>query len=233
MITNDMFMGGPGVMGSPVGSPAGGANTPLARWREAERRLYPLIMSAPELYEYSLRLVRAIADDLHNVENSEELERRFADSTSIAARVAADVGVDASQVDVDAVAGAAFALRQSELDAAARRATALSQLAAARDRGEPWATIYESGRVTPDGGVVPPYHLVEASVQRPVGLHSWATFDMEAGAVVYGVEVVGVDADSGRWWLDDSPSAVEQTHTDAESWRASLAQLRETVLRSP
>ena len=196
------------------------------RWRQAEHRLYPLIVSDPEAYEASLRLVRAVADELAEVKRSDDLVTWFDRSEELLVRAAPGARVDVSQVDRDAVAGAAFALRLAELDREAARAAAQERLATARREGRTWVTLQESGLKTPDGVVMPPYHLVEGCLTSPWGLHASVIFDMDANAVVYAVEAVHVDLDSTRWWADDVAPVEARTHADAQSWAASIDELR-------
>jgi hypothetical protein len=211
--------------------------TPLtklaARWRDAERRLYPLIMSAPELYERSTTLVRAVTDELRTAANLNELAALFGDSEQLVARAGAGAGVNVSAIDVDAVAGAAFALRYAELEGEVTRAAALERVAAARRDGATWATLYESGVKTAAGVVVPPYHLLEACLVHPWGLHASAVYDIEADVVSYQVEVTRVETETGRWWVDDDPPIAERKEDDVESWQAALADMRAVLVGTP
>ena len=215
---------------APDANPSGAAASPVARWRDAERRLYPLVMSAPELYERSLVLVRATADGLRAVDDEAQLVARFADGEQLVLEAAETGGLPVAGVDLGAVAGAAFALRHGELEAAATRAAALASLTAARAAGHAWATLREDGRRLPGGEVVPPYHLVEAATSRPVGLHAYAVFDMTSGTVSYGVQVLGIDETNGRWWVDEASPISERIHEDAHAWEASRREMRELLL---
>jgi len=121
----------------------------VSRWRDAERRLYPLVLSAPELYERSLVLVRATADELRAIDDGTQLVARFAEGEQLVLQAAHVAGLPVAGVDVAAVAGAAFALRHGELEAAATRAAARDALAA-----EP---------PTPRKKILPPRRRVSAS----------------------------------------------------------------------
>lgn len=202
------------------------------RWRQAEGRLYPLIVADPEGYEASLRLVRAVADELRDVVRIDDLVTWFDRSDELLVRAAPAAGVDVSQVDRDAVAGAAFALRLGQLEREAAHAAAQERVATARREGRTWVTLQESGRRTANGEVIPPYHLVEGCLTSPWGLHASVIFDMDANAVVYGVEAVHVDLDGTRWWVDDDLPVEARTHPDAQSWAASLDELREELSRT-
>jgi hypothetical protein len=202
----------------------------VGRWRDAERRLYPLVLSAPELYERSLVLVRAAADELRAIDDGAQLVARFPESEQLVLQAAQAAGLPVAGVDLAAVAGAAFALRHGELEAAATQLAARNALAAARTAGVPWATLREDGRRMPDGEVVPPYHVIEAATSKPVGLHAYAIFDMTSGTVSYGVQVLGIDESSGRWWVDEASAIPERTHDDAQVWQRSRQEIRDLLL---
>ena len=214
---------------APDATPSGAAASLVGRWRDAERRLYPLVLSAPELYERSLVLVRATADALRAVDDEAQLVARFTDSEQLVLQAAEAGKLPVAGVDLGAVAGAAFALRHGELDAAATRAAARASLSAARDAGHAWATLREDGRRLPGGEVVPPYHLVEAATTRPVGLHAYAVFDMTSGTVSYGVQALGIDETTGHWWVDEASPVPERIHEDAQAWEASRREMRELL----
>ena len=215
---------------APDATSSGAAASLVGRWRDAERRLYPLVMSAPELYERSLVLVRATADTLRAIDDETQLAARFTDSEQLVLAAAEAAGLPVAGVDLGAVAGAAFALRHGELEAAARRAAARASLTAARAAGQTWATLREDGRRLAGGDVVPPYHLVEAATSKPVGLHAYAIFDMTSGTVSYGVQVLGIDETVGRWWVDEASPISERVHDDAQAWEASRREMRELLL---
>lgn len=212
---------------------ATGTSVLVVGWRDAERRLYPLVLSDPDRYEYSLKLVRAVADEMGAVNNTEDLAIWFDRRVALVARAIANVGASIGQVDMDAVVGAAFALRYAEVQAEVARAEALRRVSAARYEGMTWTTLYESGVNTAAGAVLAPYDLLEACLVAPWGLHSSVRYDVETNAIVYHVEVANVDVESARWWVDDASPIAERTHEDVECWEASRAELRELLLRRP
>lgn len=213
------------------GPTASGVDAELsARWRDAERRLYPLVLSAPDVYERALTLVRRVADELTTTTTFAELATRYERREALVRGAAENLRCSLAGIDMDAVAGAAFSLRNNELSSVSTRREALARLAKARAAGEAWAVVYESGRPLPDGDVVPPYHVIEANTARPVGLHAYAIFDMTSGEVSYGVSPLRIDAETGAWSSDDASPALERTHGDVTSWLASRDELRGLLL---
>lgn len=203
----------------------------LAGWRDAERRLYPLLLSSPEMYERSLRLVRGVADQLAAVATIDGLGTAYANRAALVASAVENAGTASAAVDVEAVVGAAFALRYAEIENEAKRAAAQAAVAAARLAGQPWVTLYESGVNNADGPV-PPYNVLEACLGRPWGLLSSVAFDVDTDAVLYRVEVTRVDIENVQWWVDDEVPAKARTHLDVRAWQASRSQLRDLLLES-
>ncbi len=202
--------------------------TLLARWQESERQLYPLALSTPERYERSVSLVRALADVLRAADSSEKLATRFGQYDELVTEASTNVGIHLGGLDLDAVAGAAFALRHADLEARAERAAALARVAAARREHREWAILHESGPRREDGTVLPPYHLVEAYLPRACGLHASALHDVDTDLVVYRVEAVRVDLDAASWWTDEA-SPLGSTCGDVRTWAATLAEARTAV----
>jgi hypothetical protein len=198
----------------------------LRRWHEAEGRVYQLVLTSPELYELSLVLVRAVADELGGVVSEAGLVRSYAGAGEVVERVAAARGVDVGRVDVGAVAGAGFCLRHGELVAAHAQQAARRRVEEARAAGRTWATLHESGTLPEPGGFGVGYHVIEASLEVPWGVHGSATFDLETGSMVYLVEPVAVDVGEASWWIPDEAPVAERTCGDVDTWRAALAEMR-------
>lgn len=205
----------------------------LREWHQAEGRVYGLVMTSPELYELSLGLVRAVADELGCVTTEAALVEAYGGDPGILTRVAAAREVDLQVVDADAVVGAAFCLRHGELLAAHAREVAQQRISDARAAGRAWATLHESGTVPEAGAMSAGYHLVEASLDVPWGLHGSITYDLEADMMVYLVEPVAVDLAEASWWIADSPPLPQRTYADLTSWRSGLDDVRAALASLP
>lgn len=202
----------------------------LREWHDAEGRVYGLVLTVPELYEVSLGLVRAVADELGGVASEAGLVEAYAADPGIVGRVAARRGDDLRLVDVPAIAGASFCLRHGELVAAHAHQAAQQRVDEARDAGRSWATLHESGTLPEPGSFSAGYHLVEASLVVPWGLHGSITFDPEASSMVYGVEAVAVDLAEASWWMADNPPVPDGTYPDLDSWRIALDDMRAALV---
>jgi hypothetical protein len=203
--------------------------TLLSRWREAEGRLYGLVLTSPELYELSLGLVRAVADELGAATTEAALVASYASGPELVRRVADAGGVDLGLIDADAVVAAGFSLRHGELVAAHAREAALRRVQQARAAGRSWVTLHESGTVPQHGRLGTGYHLVEGSLQVPWGVHASVTFDLDTSSMVYLVEPVAVDIAEASWWIPDELPAPSRTCSDLDLWQAAVADLRRTL----
>lgn len=202
----------------------------LSRWHQAEGRLYALVLTSPELYEASLGLVRAMADELSTTTSEAELVASSATGPELLRRVAKRDAVDLSLVDTDAVVAAGFCLRHGELVAAHAREAALRRVHQAREAGLTWVTLHESGTLPRPGQLGAGYHLVEGSLTVPWGVHASVSFDLDTSTMVYLVEPVAVDVAEATWWLPDDPPVPTRTCADADTWHAALADVRHDLL---
>jgi hypothetical protein len=200
-----------------------------ARWREAESRLYRLVLTSPELYETSLRLVRAVADELRAVTSEADLVALDADGTQVLDRVSRTEAGDLSMIDTAAVVAAGFSLRHAELVAAHDRDVALQRVQLARAAGRPWVTLHESGVLPTPGQLGAGYHLVEGSMQVPWGVHASATYDLDSATMVYLVEPVAVDVTDASWWVPDDAPVPTRTCADVAAWQEALTDVRERL----
>ena len=163
-------MAGPGSGPASAGSPSprpGAAEIPravLRSWDEAEARLFPTVMARPDLYQQSVSMIQRLLALLR--ETCPDLASLLA-AHERGGDLAADLSPDlAEQADAgirpDLVAAAACAMRYRELVASLAAQGRLAALAAARDRGQAWAVVTESG--SPDRAPFVPYQRIEAEV---------------------------------------------------------------------
>ena len=157
---------GPGPAGR---GPEGGPAVPhavLRSWDEAEARLFPTIMARPDVYQQSVLLIQQLAGKLR--ENCADLPSLLAAHERGGALVgdllddlldeparAADAGIRP-----DLVAAAACAMRYRELVASLAAQGRLAALARARDQGQSWTVVGETG--SQDRAPYVPYQRIEA-----------------------------------------------------------------------
>ena len=146
-----------------AGAQSSGPEVPravLRSWDEAEARLFPTIMARPDVYQQSVTLIQQLLGRLR--ETCLDLP------TLLAAHERGGDLVDELAEEADPgiqpglVAAAACAMRYRELVASLAAQGRLAALAWARDRGESWAVVEETGSV--DRAPFVPYQRIEAEV---------------------------------------------------------------------
>jgi hypothetical protein len=156
-------MAGPG-SGSSGGLDApGGRAVPhavLRSWDEAEARLFPTIMARPDLYQQSVSLIQQLLGRLR--ESCPDLPALVAAHERGGDLVDELTDGAAAGIQPDLVAAAACAMRYRELVASLAAQGRLTALARARDQGESWAVVEETGSVNRAPFV--PYQRIEAEV---------------------------------------------------------------------
>jgi hypothetical protein len=188
----------------------------IRRWTEAEARLYPVVLVRPELYERYIRLVRGVADELASSPSLDALGERFVSSggaEDLVRETARRLGIPMQDMDLALVAGAAFAHRHREALQAKHRDDARDRIRRARDRGDEWTVVYETG--TP---AVPPYRRLEMRLSDGAGIHAFVELDPETGGPLYGLESIQLDAQTGDWVTDAQGLTARRTFPDAASW---------------
>ena len=132
----------------------------LRSWDEAEARLFPTIMARPDVYQQAVSLIQQLLGRLRetclDLPSLLAAHERGGDLVDELAE-GADAGIQPGLV-----AAAACAMRYRELVASLAAQGRLAALARARDRGESWAVVEETGSV--DRAPFVPYQRIEAEV---------------------------------------------------------------------
>ena len=99
----------------------------VRRWRVAEQRLYPTILADPSAYQRCVLAVRGLADELFVVASPESLVASWAAASATSFERAVEhlrsAGGPDDPATAELVAGAAFALREREIQAQASALT--------------------------------------------------------------------------------------------------------------
>lgn len=205
----------------------------VRRWTEAEARLYPVVLVRPELYERYVRLVRAVADELAasapagaagqagSGGSLDALGTRFAGAEDLVRETAGRLGIPVQDMDLELVAGAAFAHRWREALQEQHRSEALERIAGARERGDVWVVVYETGRLE-----APPYRRLEMRLSDGLGVHAFVELDPETGGPSWGMESVQLDARTGDWVPEAGHLVARRTFPDAASWTEAIERAR-------
>ena len=199
----------------------------LMRWRAAEEQLYPVVMVRPDLYERSIEIVRSVADELRAFSTPTALLDGFGRAAEIAAGVVRRESLATEGVDLALATTAAFSLRYRELVGEVARGRAIERIRAARERGDAWVVLHESGTLEQAPAV--PYRRLEMHLGDGAGLHLFVQQDPETAAPVYGVESVQLDPQTGDWLHDASGWAEPRMLSTPGSWRDLIQELRERL----
>ncbi len=199
----------------------------LSDWKSAEERLYPVVMVRPDLYERSIRMVRATADELAGCLDVGALVNAWGGAAEIVHRAATEAGFDLEGLDAGLIAGAAFSMKYRELAAAASRAERLQRIRSAAEVGEPWVRVEEIGSKETAGMV--PWTWVEMHVPTGAGLRQTLEADPMTGAPLYSLEVVPLDPATGdRLPVPPDVVSVEEFN-DPTEWMAAVEAKRAQI----
>jgi hypothetical protein len=196
----------------------------LLRWRAAEERLYPVVMVRPDLYERSIELVRSVADELRAFTTPAALLDGFARAAEIAAEVIRRESLAVDDVDLGLATTAAFSLRYRELLGEVAREQAIGRIRAARERGDAWVVLHESGTLEQAPAVA--YRRLEMHLGSGAGLHVFVQQDPETAAPVYAVEPVQLDPQTGDWLHEATQWAEPRSFARQAPWRELIQELR-------
>jgi hypothetical protein len=130
----------------------------LRSWDEAEARLFPTIMARPDVYQQAVSLIQQLLGRLRetclDLPSLLAAHERGGDLVDELAE-GADAGIQPGLV-----AAAACAMRYRELVASLAVQGRLAALTRARDQGESWAVVAETG--SEDRAPFIPYQRIEA-----------------------------------------------------------------------
>lgn len=193
----------------------------VAAWFAAEERLYPVVLVRPEAYARALDVVRAVVDELSGAGSTEDLVAAFGQARDISTTVAERGGLNIDDLDLDLVAGAAFALRYREVARDVARREAVERISAARERGDRWVIVSESGR--PE---TIPYVRLEMCLPGGEGIRVAADADAETGEPRYSLESFTLEPETGDAAPDQGEGFSRASFDDREAWEQAYRRLR-------
>jgi hypothetical protein len=192
----------------------------LSQWSSAEERLYPVIMTRPDLYERAVELVRKVADELGSCADLAALVEAWPDATDIVYRASALALLPIADLEINLLAGAGFSVRYRELAGPAARAERLARLAAAAEAGDTWVLVSETG--SPASAAITPWVRLEMHVPTGAGLSQTVEADQQTGAARFGLEVVRLDPATGDRLSPADEIATEESFGDRAEWTAAI-----------
>jgi len=181
-------------------------------------------VASPETYERYLELVRVIVDELHVIDTSAQLLEADRNAEAIARRAVAGSELVSDGLDLRLAAGAAFAVRSRRLAVEERRNDAERRVRAARERGDAWVVIEETG-----DGVLTPYRRVEMHLPDGAGLICTIEADLEGGPTIYRAQVVQLDPTTGRGVDRPARAGEPLTFSERRQWREAISDLMSRI----
>lgn len=201
----------------------------LRAWRLGEERLYPVVMVRPETYAALLEPVRALADHLASVPDTDALVTnwRMGDARSDLVAAGIDLPALPPEGDPDMIRDAAYQLRARELHG--REAAERAERAIEHARAGHQATVELWG--VGEHEMLPGYRHVEMSLATGAAVWSETLMDAESGEPLFTIQAVRLAVDTGEG-LDEAPLAEQRTFRSPDDWREALTALRAQILDS-
>ena len=199
-----------------------------AVWTEAERRLYPLVTTVPDLYVAAVRVVRAVADGLDDVSSHAELVERWSARHSALdeAQMATDLIVP-REVPQESILGSAFALRDREVSVQREQEERREQVRIARAGGRSWAVLHERGDV--NRGLADPYQCIELYLPMGLALVSAVEPNPDTAAANYVLSVVEMDGDGSEVTSMKVAGYDDRESDDVVVFAANRSELRHLI----
>jgi hypothetical protein len=206
------------------GRASGPGPAPLAEWRLAEERLYPMVMVIPESYERVVRLVGATTVELQLT--CPDLAALVAESSRVADRVrrlAAERGI-AEDLDFALIGSAACLMRYRQIEAETHREQRIRLIATAVAADQRWVVLVQG--VAPTSWPPLPSTTLEMHLASGRALEMTIAVDESSGAPRFGLAEVALVPATG----ERGPAEVtEQAFSDLHEWRAAIADRRREI----
>jgi hypothetical protein len=194
----------------------------IATWRRAEAKVYPAVMVNEALYRQYVALVRAIADELTDIDDEDDLVTAWRERHEVVLEAVARLAPSMRPLmDLEAVRAAAFCQRHREVTREHGKRIARDRLGEARRTGAEWVVLFDD--VTPFGS-----HHLEMHVPSGRAVHSSSELGLDAPAPKYELEVVQLDPATGAWLVDRPPLMPAVQYPTLEEWEIRIRQAKET-----
>lgn len=191
-------------------------------WRRAEAKVYPAVMVNEVLYREYVSLVRAVADELTDIDDEDGLVVAWNERPTVALDAVRRLAPTMRPLmDIEAVRAAAFCQRHRDVTREHGKRIAQERLVEARRAGAEWVVLFDD--VTPFGS-----HRLEMHVRSGRALHSSSELPLDAPIPVYELEVVQLDPADGAWLVDRPPIMPKTRYATHEEWEARIGKAKET-----
>lgn len=188
-----------------------------AAWMAAEARLFPSVLTMPDVYERTVLALRVTLDRLRGLgTGTGPLLDAAALGPGLVLSAAEEGGTSTAGLDVGLIAQVALAMRHREVIADRAAAARLRLVGQARAQGRPWVVLEESGDRA--GDPYRPYRRLEVHVRTGRVIAVTTTADEDFRTVRHGVAEARLDLRTGvvvETDPMDGPPRGATTHADA------------------
>ena len=193
----------------------------LRSWDEAEARLFPTIMARPDVYQQAVSLIQRLLGRLRetclDLPSLLAAHERGGDLVDELAE-GADAGIQPGLV-----AAAACAMRYRELVASLAAQGRLAALARARDQGQSWTVVAETG--SEDRAPFVPYQRIEAEAGTGRAVVISIEPDETLSRAVYRLDQGQIDLATGGLRVGEAIGS----YLDRDAFAAALREARPKV----
>ncbi|MGI5835298.1 MAG: hypothetical protein ACOX87_02245 [Chloroflexota bacterium] len=193
-------------------------------WRRSEDNLYRAVVQAPELYTNCIRLVRAVANSLSDLNDSDALMEAYhqTDSETVASIADAMDLERRAFLDYDLILDAAFYIRYQEIADMKSCADIQERVNRARSEGAEWVLLYDN-KIRSRGHSY--FERLEMQLSDGFGLRTSSELDWEKG-LVFTVEPVNLDPCTGLLKRGVPPPEPPQQYLTEKEMAAAVEKLR-------
>jgi hypothetical protein len=195
-----------------------------ARWQQAEAQLFAPLVLQPEVYQRAVVLLAGVLDRLRALgDTTDALLSASTEVADLVSGVADERGTGLGGIDAVQLGMAAFAMREREIGVAQVRRRRLERIQEAREAGESWTVLEESG--DPAGDPFAPYLRLEVDVATGRALLVTASPDDDFRGCEHAVQVTRIELDTGAL-ADVDDAAGPEVMADREQRERRVRDLR-------
>jgi hypothetical protein len=201
--------------------------TARSLWKESERQMYPLAVADAPRYQRIITIVRALADDMRQIDSIDDLIGHWPQAHEMLLGSATTHAFSTGGLPIEQVTGAAFALREREIMEQNSRKLLMERINKANLEADIWVTLDEAGNV--NSGLMDPYRCTEMHLATGLALMSMTQSDPSTGEPIFVISVIKLDPVNGNL-LDSSPGIEDWSeHSQQRDFITHRTQVREKI----
>jgi len=200
-------------------------------WKEYERQTYPVAMSDPVRYERMHLIIRNMVDSIQHIDSSQELLSAWPTAQDRLSTMASKFNLSLGNMPRLQVSGAAFALRDREIQLQDEIRDRQARIDKARNSNQSWVVLEEAGQI--EAGLLNPYRRSEMHIASGLTITTFVQADPCDGKPLFVVSVIKLDPRTSEL-LDPKPGIEDwKEYTDSKDFSARVASLRRSISQYP